>query len=223
MGKGYKVVICGMASVGKTAILEQLLYGKHTVGLEEGATVEDVYLASVETDRGVKEQLRLYDTTGLQEGVEFPKHYFSVADGFILVYAVNSLESFQRAEVIKKEIDTVRDKKEVKTFSYTEEFHSSTHYIIGTKDKCLAPLLSSDVTVVVLGNKTDLTEQRQVETEIAQQWAKAEKVRLWEVTVTDRKTLIEPFTSLASKLSQSQNKSAFPLPGRKSKGNNCDN
>ncbi|XP_073189592.1 NF-kappa-B inhibitor-interacting Ras-like protein 1 isoform X2 [Lepidochelys kempii] len=135
MGKGYKVVICGMASVGKTAILEQLLYGKHTVGLEEGATLEDVYLASVETDRGVKEQ----------------------------------------------------------------------------------------VTVVVLGNKTDLTEQRQVETEVAQQWAKAEKVRLWEVTVTDRKTLIEPFTSLASKLSQSQNKSAFPLPGRKSKGNNCDN
>ncbi|XP_026505160.1 NF-kappa-B inhibitor-interacting Ras-like protein 1 [Terrapene carolina triunguis] len=191
MGKGYKIVICGMASVGKTAILEQLLYGKHTVGLEEGATVEDVYLASVETDRGVKEQLRLYDTTGLQEGVEFPKHYFSVADGFVLVYAVNSLESFQRAEVIKKEIDTVRDKKEV--------------------------------TIVVLGNKTDLTEQRQVETEIAQQWAKAEKVRLWEVTVTDRKTLIEPFTSLASKLSQAQNKSAFPLPGRKSKGNNCDN
>ncbi|XP_074840568.1 NF-kappa-B inhibitor-interacting Ras-like protein 1 isoform X3 [Carettochelys insculpta] len=144
MGKGYKVVLCGMASVGKTAILEQLLYGKHTVGLEEGATVEDVYLASVETDRGVKEQLRLYDTTGLEEGVEFPKHYFSVADGFVLVYAVNSLESFQRAEVLKKEIDAFRDKKEV--------------------------------TVVVLGNKTDLTEQRQVETEVAQQWAKAEKV-----------------------------------------------
>ncbi|XP_074801760.1 NF-kappa-B inhibitor-interacting Ras-like protein 1 isoform X2 [Natator depressus] len=146
MGKGYKVVICGMASVGKTAILEQLLYGKHTVGLEEGATVEDVYLASVETDRGVKEQLRLYDTGGLQEGVEFPKHYFSVADGFVLVYAVNSLESFQRVEAIKKEIDTIRDKKEV--------------------------------TVVVLGNKTDLTEQRQVETEVAQQWAKAEKIVL---------------------------------------------
>lgn len=32
MGKGYKVVVCGMASVGKTAILEQLLYGRHTVG-----------------------------------------------------------------------------------------------------------------------------------------------------------------------------------------------
>uniref|UniRef100_A0A8D2IRF3 Uncharacterized protein n=1 Tax=Varanus komodoensis TaxID=61221 RepID=A0A8D2IRF3_VARKO len=32
MGKGYKVVVCGMASVGKTAILEQILYGNHTIG-----------------------------------------------------------------------------------------------------------------------------------------------------------------------------------------------
>ncbi|XP_074908365.1 NF-kappa-B inhibitor-interacting Ras-like protein 1 isoform X1 [Buteo buteo] len=160
-------------------------------GLDEGATMEDVYLASVETDRGVKEQLRLYDTRGLQEGIELPKHYFSVADGFVLVYAVTSLEAFQRVELLKKEIDVFRDKKEV--------------------------------TVIVLGNKTDLLDQRQVETEAAQQWARAEKVRLWEVTVTDRKTLLEPFTFLASKLSQSQNKSTFPLPGRKSKGNNCDN
>ncbi|XP_023775006.1 NF-kappa-B inhibitor-interacting Ras-like protein 1 isoform X2 [Cyanistes caeruleus] len=160
-------------------------------GLEEGATMEDVYLASVETDRGVKEQLRLYDTRGLQEGVELPKHYFSVADGFVLVYAVTSLEAFQRVELLKKEIDLFRDKKEV--------------------------------AVIVLGNKTDLLDQRQVETEAAQQWARAEKVRLWEVTVTDRKTLLEPFTFLASKLSQAQNKSTFPLPGRKSKGNNCEN
>ncbi|XP_071417182.1 NF-kappa-B inhibitor-interacting Ras-like protein 1 isoform X3 [Pithys albifrons albifrons] len=139
MGKGYKVVVCGMASVGKTAILEQLLYGKHTVdllphistaifgGLEEGATMEDVYLASVETDKGMKEQLRLYDTRGLQEGVELPKHYFSVADGFVLVYAVTSLEAFQRVELLKKEIDVFRDKKEV--------------------------------TVIALGNKTDLLDQ----------------------------------------------------------------
>ncbi|XP_019364301.1 PREDICTED: NF-kappa-B inhibitor-interacting Ras-like protein 1 isoform X1 [Gavialis gangeticus] len=192
MGKGYKVVVSGAPAVGKTAVLEQLLYGhRAAAGLEEGATLEDVYLASVETDRGVKEQLRLYDTRGLEEEVELPKHYISVADGFVLVYAVNSLESFQRVELLKREIDAFRDKKEV--------------------------------TIVVLGNKTDLTEQRQVEMEVAQQWAKAEKVRLWEVTVTDRRTLIEPFTFLTSKLSQSQNKSAFPLPGRKSKGNNSDN
>ncbi|XP_069068142.1 NF-kappa-B inhibitor-interacting Ras-like protein 1 [Pleurodeles waltl] len=187
MGKGYKVVICGLSNVGKTAILEQLLYGNHTVGLEASETQEDVYIASVETDRSVREQLRLYDTRGLQEGLDLPKHYFSFADGFILVYSVDSLESFRRVEMLKKEIDRFRDKKEV--------------------------------SMVILGNKSDLAEQRQVDPEMAQQWARFEKVRLWEVTVTERKTLIEPFTFLTNRLAQSQSKSSFPLPGRKSKTN----
>ncbi|NP_001303640.1 NF-kappa-B inhibitor-interacting Ras-like protein 1 isoform X2 [Mus musculus] len=155
--------------------------------MEDCETLEDVYMASVETDRGVKEQLHLYDTRGLQKGVELPKHYFSFADGFVLVYSVNNLESFQRVELLKKEIDKFKDKKEV--------------------------------AIVVLGNKLDLSEQRQVDADVAQQWARSEKVKLWEVTVTDRRTLIEPFTLLASKLSQPQSKSSFPLPGRKNKGN----
>lgn len=71
-------------------------------------------MASVETDRGVKEQLRLYDTKGLHDGQDLPKHYYSVADGFVLVYSVDSLESFKRVDVLKKEIDKSRDKKEVR-------------------------------------------------------------------------------------------------------------
>ncbi|KAM4724781.1 NF-kappa-B inhibitor-interacting Ras-like protein 1 isoform 2-T2 [Anableps anableps] len=170
MGKGCKVVVCGQAAVGKTAILEQLLYGNHSVGSESSETQEDVYVASVETDRGVKEQLRLYDTKGLQDTQDLPKHYYSVADGFVLVYSVDSLESFKK------------------------------------------------VTIIVLGNKSDLTERRQVEQEAAQQWARGEKVKLWEVSVTERNSLIEPFIQLTSRLTQPQSKSAFPLPGRKSKG-----
>ncbi|XP_028819965.1 NF-kappa-B inhibitor-interacting Ras-like protein 1 [Denticeps clupeoides] len=186
MGKGCKVVVCGLASVGKTAILEQLLYGNHTVGSESAETQEDVYVASVETDRGVREQLRLYDTRGLHDNADLPKHYFSVADGFVLVYSVDNLESFRRVDALKREIDKSRDKKEV--------------------------------TIIVLGNKVDLRERRQVELDTAQQWARAEKVKLWEVSVTERSSLIEPFTSLTSRLTQPQSKSAFPLPGRKSKG-----
>ncbi|XP_063778285.1 NF-kappa-B inhibitor-interacting Ras-like protein 1 isoform X2 [Pseudophryne corroboree] len=185
MGKGSRVVICGQAAVGKTAILEQVLYGNHTVGQENSDTLEDVYIASVETERGVIEQLRLYDTQGLQQGTELPKHYFSFADGFILVYSVDSLESFRRVEQLKKDVDRFRDKKEVVT--------------------------------IVLGNKVDVAECRQVDTEMVLHWARDERVKVWEVSVTDRKTLIEPFTVLASKL-HLQSKSSFPLPGRKSKG-----
>lgn len=74
------------------------------------------------------------------------------------------------------------------------------------------------MTVIVLGNKTDLRERRQVESDVAQQWARGEKVKLWEVSVAERSSLIEPFTTLTSRLTQPQSKSAFPLPGRKSKG-----
>uniref|UniRef100_A0A8C5PSQ3 NFKB inhibitor interacting Ras like 1 n=1 Tax=Leptobrachium leishanense TaxID=445787 RepID=A0A8C5PSQ3_9ANUR len=190
MGKGSKVVVCGSPAVGKTAILEQLLYGNHVVGAGSGGTMEDIYLGSVETDRGVKEQLRLYDTEGLQEGAEFPRHYFTIGDAFILVYSVDSIESFRRVELLKRESDTFKDKKEA--------------------------------IVIVLGNKGDLSDQRQVDKEMAQEWAANEKVKLWEVSVTDRNTLLEPFTQLASRLNQVQTKSPFPLPGRKSKGTPSD-
>ncbi|KAM9308865.1 NF-kappa-B inhibitor-interacting Ras-like protein 1 [Gastrophryne carolinensis] len=186
MGKGSKVVVCGLATVGKTAILEQVIYGNHIVGQENSDTLEDVYIASVETDRGAREQLRLYDTQGLQEGMELPKHYFFCADGFILVYSVDSLESFRRVEQLKRDVDRFRDKKEVVT--------------------------------IILGNKTDLIDYRQVDPDMASHWARGERVKLWEVTVADRRTLIEPFTVLASKLNHIQSKSPFPLPGRKSKG-----
>ncbi|XP_026541500.1 NF-kappa-B inhibitor-interacting Ras-like protein 1 [Notechis scutatus] len=190
MGKGFKVLVCGMCSVGKTAILEQVLYGNHTIGEECSRTMEDVYVAMAETDRGLKEQLRLYDTQGLQGDEDFPKHYYSMADGFVLVYAVNSLESFKKVNWLKKEIDKFREKKEWP--------------------------------IIVLGNKTDLLEERQVQSEIAQQWARIETVKLWEVTVADRRTMMEPFVVLASKLYQSQNKLTFSFSRRRPKCNKED-
>ncbi|XP_062840714.1 NF-kappa-B inhibitor-interacting Ras-like protein 2 isoform X4 [Anolis carolinensis] len=112
MGKSCKVVVCGQASVGKTSILEQLLYGNHVVGSEMIETQEDIYVGSIETDRGVREQVRFYDTRGLRDGMELPKHCFSCTDGYVLVYSIDSKESFKRVEVLKKEIDKSKDKKE---------------------------------------------------------------------------------------------------------------
>uniref|UniRef100_A0A2D4NR15 NF-kappa-B inhibitor-interacting Ras-like protein 2 n=1 Tax=Micrurus surinamensis TaxID=129470 RepID=A0A2D4NR15_MICSU len=188
MGKSCKVVVCGQASVGKTSILEQLLYGNHIVGSDMIETQEDIYVGSIETDRNMREQVRFYDTRGLRDGaspcLELPKHCFSCTDGFVLVYSIDSKESFKRVEILKKEIDKNKDKKEV--------------------------------TIVVLGNKCDLQDQRRVDHDIAQHWAKTEKVKLWETSVADRRSLIDPFVYLASKMTQPQSKSTFPL-SRKNK------
>ncbi|XP_039553120.1 NF-kappa-B inhibitor-interacting Ras-like protein 2 isoform X2 [Passer montanus] len=64
MGKSCKVVVCGQASVGKTSILEQLLYGNHVVGSEMIETQEDIYVGSIETDRGVREQVPRSPSSG---------------------------------------------------------------------------------------------------------------------------------------------------------------
>ncbi|TKC49377.1 hypothetical protein EI555_016918 [Monodon monoceros] len=154
-------------------------------GSEMIETQEDIYVGSIETDRGVREQVRFYDTRGLRDGAELPRHCFSCTDGYVLVYSTDSRESFQRVELLKKEIDKSKDKKEV--------------------------------TIVVLGNKCDLQEQRRVDPDVAQHWAKSEKVKLWEVSVADRRSLLEPFVYLASRMTQPQSKSAFPL-SRKNKG-----
>lgn len=76
-------------------------------------TLEDIYIGSIETDRGTREQVRFYDTRGLRDGMEFPRHYYTFADGFVLVYSIDSKESFKRMEALKKDIDRHRDKKEV--------------------------------------------------------------------------------------------------------------
>lgn len=76
-------------------------------------TQEDIYVGSIETDRGVREQVRFYDTRGLRDGAELPRHCFSCTDGYVLVYSTDSRESFQRVELLKKEIDKSKDKKEV--------------------------------------------------------------------------------------------------------------
>uniref|UniRef100_G1PJH8 Uncharacterized protein n=1 Tax=Myotis lucifugus TaxID=59463 RepID=G1PJH8_MYOLU len=127
-------------------------------GSEMIETQENIYVGSIETDQRVQEQVRFYDTCGLQDEAELLPHCFSCTDGYgyVLVYSTDSRESFQRVELLKKEINKSKDKKEV-------------------------------------------------------HWAKSEKVKLWEVSVAALCSLLEPFIYLASKMSQPQSKSAFPL------------
>jgi len=175
MGKLTKLVICGAAGTGKTSMLKHLIYGEHacTVNYE---TVEDVYLAQIDTDRGVKETVRIQDTRGT-DWISFPKHYFHFGDGFILVYDITDKDSFKWVEFIKKEIDKAREKK--------------------------------DVSIVVIGNKSDLQTQRAVDINMAQNWASKEKVKLFEICTSDRKLLAEPFVFLCSKMTQPQGKSTL--------------
>ncbi|XP_048731547.1 NF-kappa-B inhibitor-interacting Ras-like protein 1 isoform X3 [Ostrea edulis] len=178
MGKISKLIVCGHVGVGKTAAIEHLIYGNHTVGSQMYPTIEDIYSAMIETDRGVKEKVIIYDTGSLDENKsELPRHYFSFPDGFVLFYDVTNLESFQKLDRIKKDIDRFKDKREVH--------------------------------IAVIGNKIDLQEGREVDKEKASAWAQREKVKLFEATVSQRKTIIDPFVWITSRITQPQTKGKY--------------
>ena len=144
------------------------------------ATLEDVYVANIETDRGTKEKIRFYDTAGVDHDYKdtaIPRHLLAAADAVLIVYAVDDWKSYQVAEAIRKEIKNNGEKK--------------------------------DLVMLVLGTKVDLASSRQVEAVEALQWANNEKVRLSEVSSLDRQSLYEPFMYLASKLNPPPNKSAL--------------
>ena len=66
-----------------------------------------------------------------------------------------------------------------------------------------------DAVIVVLGNKADQASYREVDPTVAQIWAASEKVRLWDVSIKDRNTLVEPFAYIVSKLTPPSSKSGF--------------
>ncbi|XP_012253621.1 NF-kappa-B inhibitor-interacting Ras-like protein [Athalia rosae] len=190
MGKTTRVVVCGMKGVGKTALLEQLIYGNVNVHTEIHPTIEDIYVANIETDRGTKERVRFYDTAGLEplqtnaNSPQLGRHYLGFADGYVLVYDTAKPESLDVLLPLKKDIDKHKDKKEI--------------------------------AVVVVGNRTkpdvELNNLENTASKAAN-WCTREKLRHYEVNVLDRPSLYDAFIHLSSKLNPPPNKSSFPQLG----------
>ncbi|XP_060527583.1 NF-kappa-B inhibitor-interacting Ras-like protein [Cylas formicarius] len=197
MGKIAKVIVCGMKSVGKTAILEQVIYGNLS-DKDLHPTIEDIYVAKIESDRGIKEKIRFYDTAGIENcqistahgttNQQLPRHYLALADGYILVYDTEKNNSVDVLMSIKSDIDRNKDKKEVSVV------------VIGNKTKEVAPDTDAEETI----NK-------------AIGWCNREKIRHFTVSALHRQTLFEPFVYITSKLNPPPSKSTFtPLSmGRK--------
>ncbi|XP_046973704.1 NF-kappa-B inhibitor-interacting Ras-like protein isoform X1 [Vanessa cardui] len=199
MGKTSKVVVCGMKGVGKTAVLEQLIYGNVNLKSSFYPTIEDIYVANIETDRGTKERVCFYDTAGLEPPLtgEFKgppqsptmqltanqvlqRHYLGFAEGFVMVYDTTQPESLDVLMYLKKDIDRNKDKKEV--------------------------------VMLVIGNRTGPDDINSLENTCskAANWCAREKIRHFEVSAMDRPSLYEPFIFMTTKLNPVQNKTAFP-------------
>eukprot|EP00794_Sanderia_malayensis_P012830 gene12830-14146_t len=169
----FKIVVFGSSVVGKTSIVEQVVYGVYEPG-KTFPTVEDTYDAWIEVEKNQREKIRLYDTAGLNvDSPKVPSHYLHIADGFILIFSVCCERSFKLVEDLKNEIDRARGK---------------------------------DFPILVLGTKIDKPDDRKCDHERIMKWADKEKVKLFEVLTSSRKTLQEPLTWLVKKMSATTGK-----------------
>ncbi|TPP66171.1 NF-kappa-B inhibitor-interacting Ras protein 2 [Fasciola gigantica] len=117
MVKVTRLVVCGARGVGKTSIIEQCIYGNlHEKEMNESLpTIEDTYNAIVETDRGTKERVRIYD---IGDPAKVERHFINSADAFILVYDLTNAASLSAVQMLKREIDDSRSKREVLFFLF---------------------------------------------------------------------------------------------------------
>ena len=179
MGKLYKIVVCGQAGTGKTSIIHQIIHGNYHIDSPGFSTTEDVYVASVTVDQ--------------QKGVKECIHVIDTAGldatSGLPKHYINMADGFI----------LVYDVTSKASFESMDKVKKD---IDKNKDK-------REVVIISLGNKCDLKEAKQVDFHTANKWAQKEKVRLWEVSVVNRLSLVDPFVWISSKISQPQSKSTL--------------
>lgn len=208
MGKTYKIIVCGKKALGKTTLLEHLIYNNTvnnnhhnrltnspsitTVSQERYfSTIEDIYVACWEKDKGIKEKLRFYDTKGMEsakdsESINQSRHLFSSCDGAVLIFSSLDPDSIQCIEKIKLEIEKSKDKKEICHFILIDNTIPGAHI-----NEALTP-----------NNREAIRSDLQGRLRAA----------VYELSGNDKRdTLCKPFTDLATLISQIPSKGSMGL------------
>uniref|UniRef100_A0A1A9Z182 Uncharacterized protein n=1 Tax=Glossina pallidipes TaxID=7398 RepID=A0A1A9Z182_GLOPL len=99
----------GAARVGKTCIISQFLYDKFNVRYKK--TVEELHRGEYDLPDGSALTLDILDTSG---AFEFPAmRTLSIATGvaFILVYAIDDIESWHEVERLRNQVSLEAQKE----------------------------------------------------------------------------------------------------------------
>ena len=160
------VCVTGDEKVGKTAMIHLFNRGHYNVTTKYEPTIEDSYIIHVASSLPVdKVKLKLIDTSGRYVALNsLPKCYIDLSCGFIVMYSIDNVHSFDVARRLIKRIKGVK------------------------KDK--------DYSLVVLGNKADLAQQRRVTQGQLQSLCQEENVIGEEVSIMDKNTFYRPITKL---------------------------
>lgn len=129
-------------------------------------TIEDSYRTTI----NVNNQdiiLNILDTAGQEEFYALRDQYMRSGDGYIIVFSITSITSFLEVNAIKEQLNMVLD----------------------TDDDTLIP-------IILVGNKCDLEEYRQVQSSDAQRLAEEWRVKYFETSAKNKTNINRIFEEL---------------------------
>ncbi len=187
----HKVIMVGGGGVGKSALTLQFMYDEFVEDYEP--TKADSYRKKVVLD-GEEVQIDILDTAGQEDYAAIRDNYFRSGEGFLCVFSITEDDSFQASQEFREQI------LRVKSGNDNADPNASVPFIL-------------------VGNKADLTEKRQVPAHVAQDRAHRWQVPYVETSAKTRENVDKVFFDLmreirSKKLEAEGGKAAGVKPGR---------
>ena len=108
----FKVLTLGDTNVGKTSLLLRITDNVYNNKIQNTVGVD--FKSRLTYINNVPIRLNIWDTAGQEKYENMPKQYFKNSNGIIIVYDVNSKNSFNR---INMWIDTIKVECDIKKVS----------------------------------------------------------------------------------------------------------
>jgi len=99
--KQRKIAIMGYRSVGKSSLTIQFVEGQFVDSYDP--TIENTFTKSWKV-RGQEFEVKLVDTAGQDEYAIFPAQYSMDIHGYVLVYSITSVQSFEILQVLLEKL-----------------------------------------------------------------------------------------------------------------------
>lgn len=184
----HKVIMVGSGGVGKSALTLQFMYDEFVEDYEP--TKADSYRKKVILD-GEDEQIDILDTAGQEDYAAIRDNYFRSGEGFLCVFSIAEKTSFDD----------------------TQEFRDQILRVKGADSTT-----AKNIPFILVGNKSDLEDKRQVSQSEAQQFAENMGVQYVETSAKTRSNVDKVFFDLLRLIKDQKNKQANAEPS----GSNTD-
>lgn len=164
----FNFITIGESTVGKTALIQCYSGTKLKQTNLHVATVGVDYKVKRITVENKSIVLQIWDTAGQERFKTLTPMYFKRCQGFILVYDITKVETFNKIQF------------------WIDEIHKEVN--------------KEEIAIILIGNKKDLEDLRQVPTEQGRELAKELGIKFFETSAYENINVKEAFKYLSQKL-----------------------